>query len=186
VHQRVRRSAGDRDHWQIQHELLTSADRFGYARPGLQDGAYIAGFEATKAVARSSAPMTASRLQTATSSTMPANSCSSRSVARSGRTAQETLRAAGPRPTKAISAAVRGRIPRVGRRSGSARSPNATFAWTHRVVADDLGASVVDDHLVVLGQHVDPLADQRLRHKVPTGAEANTAAFSTLRCFGRA
>ena len=60
------------------------------------------------------------------------------------------------------------------------------FAWTHRVVADDLGASVVDDHLVVLGQHVDPLADQRLRHKVPTGAEANTAAFLHLALLGRA
>jgi len=50
-------------------------------------------------------------------------------------------------------------------------------------MADNFGTGVRDDHLVLLGHHVNPLADQRLRHQVASRAEPNAAAFFNLALF---
>ena len=60
------------------------------------------------------------------------------------------------------------------------------LAWSLDVMADDFGTGVRDDHLVLLGHHVNPLADQRLRHQVASRAEPNAAAFFNLALFARA
>src|SRR5579859_196044 len=97
----------------------------GTPRPASRMARTSLALKRRKRVARSSALMTASRLQIASSSTIDVNSYSSRSVPAAAALRKNTS-ATGPRPTKAISAAVRGRMPRAGRRCGSTRSPHAT------------------------------------------------------------
>jgi hypothetical protein len=86
----------------------------------------------------------------------------------------------------AISVAVRGRIPRAGRRWRIRQFAERDLARSLDVMADDFGTGVRDDHLVLLGHHVNPLADQRFRHQVASRAEPNAAAFFNLALFARA
>src|SRR5947209_5212866 len=97
----------------------------GRPRPASRMARTSLALKRRKRAARPSAVITASRVQTGTRSTMAASSCSSRSVPAAA-AVRRNVSAVGPRPTNASSAAVRGRMPRVGRRSGSARSPKAT------------------------------------------------------------
>jgi len=51
------------------------------------------------------------------------------------------------------------------------------LAWSDQIVTDHLGAVMLNDHLVLGGDHVDGLAYQCFRDQIARRPEANAAAF---------
>jgi hypothetical protein len=110
-------------------------------------------------VARLSARTTVVLPQIGTSSTMDASSLSSRSVPGCGSTAQERL---GARAQAEESYLYGGARTNAARRSSCwiGQITEGDLARSDRIVTHDLGARVMDDHLVLTGSNFDVFTHQ--------------------------